>query len=161
MRSIVRNFAQIISIIMLFVSAGFAQRGHGHDHGHGHGHGVHHDHHYHQPRRHVVVVERPRHHVVVHRHRSHYRPSRVVVYHPVWNPGYTFYRRWVFFPRYNLYWDNWRGMYVYPSGNVWISNPMLPPALININIQSEQHYELQENADDIDEIYDPMYDDYR
>lgn len=155
MKSAVRNLAQIFAIIMLFVSVGFAQRGHGHGHG---GHGRH-DHHYHPHRNNVVVVERPHRTVVV--HRSRYRPNRVVVYHPVWNPSYTCYRRWVFFPRYNLYWDNWRGMYVYPSGNVWISNPMLPPALININIQSEQHYELRENADDIDEIYDPVYDEYR
>lgn len=155
MKSAVINLAQIFAIIMLFVSVSFAQRGH-HGHGGYGGHGHYNHHHNHYPRRNVVIVERPR-----RVYRSPYRPNRVVVYPPVWNPGYTCYRRWVFFPRYNLYWDNWRGMYVYPSGNVWISNPMLPPALININIQNEQHYELQENADDIDEIYDPVYDEYR
>src|SRR5687768_8985619 len=48
--------------------------------------------------------------------RSPYRPKKLVVYHPVWGPKFAIHRRWVFFPRYNFYWDNWRNSYMFWNG---------------------------------------------
>ena len=118
----------ILAVIMQL--NGLAQRGKGHPH--------------HHPNRHpkkVVVVKR-----------SPYRPKRVVVYHPVWHPKYACNRRWVFFPRYNMYWDNWRNHYVFWNGAVWVSQPQAPPVVVNVNLAEEKHYELKEDEDDNDEI---------
>lgn len=94
-----------------------------------------------------------------HRHRrvvvkrSPYRPAKVVVYHPHWRPAYAYHRRWVFFPRYNLYWDNWRNHYVFWNGKVWISQAAIPPVIINVNLEKERTVELKEDEDDVDDIY--------
>lgn len=85
--------------------------------------------------------------------RSPYRPARVVVYHPHWRPAYTYHRRWVFFPRYNLYWDNWRNHYVFWNGTVWISQAAVPPVLVNVNLADQKTVELPENEEDEDDIY--------
>ncbi len=85
--------------------------------------------------------------------RSPYRPGRIGVYYPVWRPAYAYHRRWVYFPRYNFYWDNWRQGYYYRSGPVWMFNTSPPPAVININIQNEKNYELKEKDDDVDDVY--------
>ena len=98
----------------------------------------------------AVVHHHPNGKVVV---RSHYRPKKMIVFHPVWGPKRSYNRRWVYFPRHNFYWDNWRQVYVYRSGNVWIYKPTPPPVVVNINIESEKHYELKENEDDIDDVY--------
>lgn len=95
----------------------------------------------HKPRGGAVVV------------RSKYRPAKVVVYHPYWRPAYTYHRRWVYFPRYNFYWDNWRNGYYYLSGPTWIFATTPPPAVINIKIENEKSYELKENEDDVDDVY--------
>src|SRR4051812_18743770 len=84
--------------------------------------------------RNVVVVKR-----------SKYRPAKVVVYHPVWRPKYAYYRRWVFFPKYNLYWDNWRNHYVFWNGTVWLSQPTAPPVIVNVNLENEKSKELKED----------------
>lgn len=86
-------------------------------------------------------------------YRSHYRPVKIIVFHPVWHPTYSCYRRWVYFPRYNFYWDNWRNHYVFLNSGIWVSQPTLPPALVNINLSSEKHTELKENDDDVDDVY--------
>jgi hypothetical protein len=44
-------------------------------------------------------------------------------------------------------------MYVYRSGNVWIYKLTPPPIVINVNIESEKHYELKETEDDVDDVY--------
>jgi hypothetical protein len=85
--------------------------------------------------------------------RSIYRPAKIVVYHPVWGPKFSIYRRWVFFPRYNFYWDNWRNQYLFWNGMAWVIMATPPPAVINVNLQTEQHYELKENEDDLDDVY--------
>lgn len=100
-----------------------------------------HRHHSRRGRR-VVVVER-----------SLYRPARVRVYHPVWRPGFGYHRRWVFFPRYNFYWDNWRNHYVFWNGRVWLSQPTPPPVVVHVNLERERSYELQEDEDDHDDVY--------
>jgi hypothetical protein len=84
--------------------------------------------------------------------RSPYRPHKIVVYHPVWRPAYGYNRRWVFFPKYNLYWDNWRNHYYFYNGNAWISQPTAPPVIVNVNLEKEKHYELKESDDDKDAI---------
>lgn len=85
--------------------------------------------------------------------RSIYRPSVVVVHRPVWAKQRVYNRRWVYFPRYNMYWDNWRNKYVYRSNAIWIVNDTPPPTVINVNIEEEKSYELKEDNDDIDEVY--------
>lgn len=98
-------------------------------------------HHKAHPKR-VVVVKR-----------SAYRPHKVVVFHPTWRPAYTYHRRWVFFPKYNLYWDNWRNHYVFYSGGVWVSQPARPAIIVNVDLDKEKNAELNESDDDNDEIY--------
>ncbi|MDP2385032.1 MAG: hypothetical protein Q8M29_01555 [Bacteroidota bacterium] len=101
-------------------------------------------HHKHGGNKKVVVVKNHHHHG-----HKHYKP----VYHPVWGPKIGFYRRWVFFPRYNFYWDNLNSQYVYWGGNVWIRTASPPPAIINVNISNEKKYELKEPEDTINDIY--------
>lgn len=131
----------LIATLLLFSTSIFAQGRHNGGGGHrargnskvivkGHPHG---------PKR-VVVV-------------SKYRPAKMVVYHPYWRPAYAYHRRWVYFPRYNFYWDNWRNGYYYMSGPTWIFNTTPPPAIININIDNEKNYELKDSDDDIDDVY--------
>lgn len=124
---------KLLIILSLFISIDcFGQKGKGRRQGHAHrpGHGK------------VVVVKR-----------SHYRPKKVVVFHPVWRPNYTYNRRWVFFPKYNLYWDNWRNHYVFWNGTVWLSQPTAPPVVVNVNLEKEKHYEMKETEDDKDDVY--------
>lgn len=119
-------------LIFIFASTClFAQRGKAHHHGRG-GHRGH-------PK---VVVKR-----------SPYRPHKVVVFHPHWRPNYAYHRRWVFFPRYNLYWDNWRNHYVFWNGVIWVSQPTAPPVIVNVNLDKEKSTELKEEEDDVDDVY--------
>lgn len=120
----------IIIPSLLFSLGVYAQKGRGH-----------HPHH----RRHgakVVVVKR-----------SPYRPAKIVVFHPGWRPAYSYYRRWLFFPKYNLYWDNWRNHWVFWNGTVWVSQPVTPPVIVNVNVADEKSYEMKEGDDDTDDIY--------
>lgn len=84
---------------------------------------------------------------------SKYRPATVVVYHPYWGPKYNFHRRWIYFPRYNFYWDNWRQVYFYWDGVMWVNAATPPPVVVNVNIENEKHYELKDTEDDIDDVY--------
>jgi len=120
-------------ILFLFLSASFfAQKGKGHGHHHKHHHG----------HKKVVVVKR-----------SPYRPAKVVVYHPYWRPKYAYHRRWVYFPRHNFYWDNWRNHYVFYNGAVWVSQPKAPAIVVNVNLEAEKTVELKEDEDDVDDVY--------
>jgi len=123
----------LLMICSIISTSAFAQRGRGHHPhgGRGHGHGG----------KKVVVVKR-----------SPFRPKKVVVYHPVWHPKWSCNRRWVFFPKYNIYWDNWRNHYMFWNGVIWISQPTAPPVIVNVNLANEKNYELKENHDDNDEI---------
>jgi hypothetical protein len=102
----------------------------------------HHPHNHHPHAKKAVVVKR-----------SAYRPAKVVVFHPAWRPKYAYYRRWVFFPKYNLYWDNWRNHYVFWNGTMWLSQPTSPPVIVNVNLENEKSRELKEEEDDVDDIY--------
>ena len=121
----------ILFSFMISASLLFGQRGGHHEHGNRH------------RSKEVVVVKH-----------SAYRPNNVVVYHPYWHSNYEYHRRWVYFPHYNMYWDNWRNHYVYRSGDVWISQPTAPAIIVNVNLQKEKHMELREDEDDMDDVYD-------
>jgi len=133
-------------LISLSVSLGFSQgRGHG---GHGHGNGG--------KGQHKPAVHRGGHHhgkkvVVV--HRSPYRPAHVRKFHPVWGPQLVYNRRWVYFPKRQLYWDNWRGHYVFWNGIVWVSQPTAPPGVVVTELHKEPKKELKETEDDVDDVY--------
>jgi len=129
----------ILCVILFGANNVFSQRGHGHGHG-GHRGGT-------------KVVAKNNHRgkrVVV---RSRYRPANIVVYHPHWRPNYGYHRRWVYFPRYNFYWDNWRQGYYYRNGAVWMFNTTPPPIIVNVNLDKEPNYELKEDDDDVDDVY--------
>jgi hypothetical protein len=102
-----------------------------------------------------VIVKKGHHHhnkkVVVVKNGPHH-PHKV--YHPVWGPKRAFVRRWVFFPRYNFYWDNFNNVYVYRMGAIWVAKPTPPPVIINIDLSKEKSYELKETDDDVDPIQD-------
>lgn len=89
--------------------------------------------------------------VVVVKH-SRFRPKRISVFRPAWHPRLTCQRRWVYFPRYNFYWDNWRNRYMVYSGTVWVSQSKAPESATNVNLAEEKYYELEEAEDDNDEI---------
>lgn len=128
----------IFSICMILITTSlFSQRGHGHGHG--------------NRGTKVVVKNHPRgNRVIV---RSAYRPAKIVVYHPHWRPNYGYHRRWVYFPRHNFYWDNWRQGYCYMNGPVWVFNASPPPIVVNVNLADEKNYELKEEQDDVDDVY--------
>lgn len=133
----IKKIALLVTVCLInFTFGAYAQKGHPH---HPHRGKAAHPHH---PHKGAVVRVSP------------FRPHKVVVYHPHWGKRYAFNHRWVFFPKYNFYWDNWREMYVYRNGAVWVSNVMAPPAIVNINIENEKHYELKETEDDNDNIQD-------
>jgi len=102
----------------------------------------HHAHHHPHKAGKVVVVKR-----------SPYRPRKVVVYHPVWGPKHAIHRRWVFFPKYNLYWDNWRNSYMFWNGTIWVVQTTPPPVVVNVKLENEKHYELKETDEDVDDVY--------
>ncbi len=90
--------------------------------------------------------------VVVVKH-SRYRPHKVRVYHPHWHPNYSYNRRWVFFPRHNMYWDNWRNQYVFWNGAIWVSQTNTPTVIVNVNLDKEKAVELKDDEDDVDDVY--------
>ena len=123
-----------ILILSFFLSiSGFSQKRHG-------GGGGHHPHKHHANKK-VVVVKR-----------SPFRPNKVVVYHPHWHPKYAYNRRWVYFPKYNIYWDNWRNHYRFWNGTIWLTQATAPPVIVNVNLETEKKYELKEDEDDNDDI---------
>ena len=85
--------------------------------------------------------------------RSVFRPAKVIVYRPMWGPKHYIHRRLVYFPKYNIYWENWRNHYVFWNGSIWFSQPSPPPVIVNINLENEKHYELKEDDDDTDDVY--------
>lgn len=140
MKNLKKKILIAISFLLLGTLGSFAQKGGHGGHGGGHhGHGG------------KGMGPHPHGKVVV--KKSIYRPAKMVVYHPFWGPKRSFNHRWVYFPRYNFYWDNWRNHYVFWNGTVWMNNPSPPPTVVNINIDNEKHYELKEDQDDDDDIY--------
>lgn len=94
------------------------------------------------------------------KHKHHYHGTKVYypkVYYPVWAPSVAYYRRWVYFPEYNFYWDNYSGVYVYWTGFFWIRTVSPPPFVINVNISKQRKYVLDEQYDDFDNVYHRNY----
>jgi hypothetical protein len=145
MKNLTKILILTFGLILSLTSIGFAQRGNhgGKGHGNRNGNG-------HHEKNQQVKINHHNQNVVK---RSIYRPKTIVVYHPNWAPKRNYNRRWVYFPGHNFYWDNWRQVYVYRNGNVWISKPTPPSFIININLSTEKHYELKEDDDDTDDIY--------
>ena len=123
----------VITLFLLGTGNLFSQKKGGHHGGKGKGH-------HHHPGKRVVK-------------RSIYRPAKIVVYHPHWCAKRAYNRRWVYFPKYNFYWDNWRNHYVFMNGAVWVTNPSPPPTVVNITIENEKSVELKEDDDDTDDVY--------
>jgi len=82
--------------------------------------------------------------------RHHYR--KAVVYHPKWAPRISFTKRWVYFPRYNFYWDNINSVYVIRTGRVWVTSAIAPKEIENVNLTKEKKVELSEENDGLDSI---------
>ena len=131
--------ALVIIMLLLNVNA-FSQKGHGGGHGGGHGY------------KGFKVNNGGGNNVVIIK-KSKFRPNKIVVYHPYWRPKYSYNRRWVYFPKHNFYWDNWRNHYVFYNGTVWLSQPTAPPIIVNVNLEKEKHYELKEIEEDDDDVY--------
>lgn len=147
MKNLTNIFILTLGLVLSLTSIGFAQKGnHG---GKGHGNGNRNGNGHHEKNQQIKI----NHHNQNVVKRSIYRPKTIVVYHPNWAPRRNYNRRWVYFPHYNFYWDNWRQVYVYRNATVWVSNPTPPPVIVNINIENEKHYELKESDDDTDDVY--------
>lgn len=136
MGHLIRIIPFVITVFLLGSSNLMAQKHGGHHGGKGHGHG-------HRRVGHTKVIVKP----------SPFRPAKVVVYRPMWGPKHYIHRRWVYFPKYNMYWDNWRNHYVFWNGTIWFSQPSPPPIIVNVNLENEKHYELKEAEDDTDDVY--------
>lgn len=121
----------VLSILIFIGNSIFAQK-------HGH-HPKTHKAHHHAPKK---VIKK-----------SIYRPAKVVVFHPHWGPKRVCHRRWVYFPKYNLYWDNWRNHFVFWNGTIWVSQVNRPAVIVNVNLDNEKQYEMKEDDDDTDDIY--------
>jgi len=106
-----------------------------------------------------TMAQHGRGHRKQHRHvrraviKSRYRPAKTVLFYPKWRPKQAYHRRWVYFPKYNLYFDNWRGHYVYRNAAVWVSQPAPPPIIVNVNLADVPHRELSAEDDDFDDVY--------
>jgi hypothetical protein len=135
MISLKRIVPAVFTLLVLGNTEVVAQKKGGHHHGG-------HPHKHHGPGKRVAVVKR-----------SPFRPAKVIVYRPVWGPKHYIHRRWVYFPKYNIYWDNWRNHYVFWNGTIWFSQPSPPPVIVNVNLENEKHYELKEAEDDTDDVY--------
>lgn len=92
----------------------------------------------------VVVVKNNRHHLF----------RRSAVYHPHWAPRMSYHSRWVYFPRYNFYWDNYSNVYVVKTGTVWITYKTSPKELENVDLSKEKSTELSKENDSKDSIQD-------
>ena len=91
--------------------------------------------------------------------RSQYHPYRVQHYRPNWAPTRYYQSRWVYFPRYNFYWDNWRSVYWFRNNSLWYMNVNRPPLIINVNLENERNYELDKGRDDHDSAFQNNADD--
>lgn len=78
-------------------------------------------------------------------------------YRPYWSSEYDFVRRWVFFPRLNIYWDNYSNVFVYMHHNRWRISTRLPGLYFNIDLLNEPLFEVEENYDSEDGYYDDGY----
>lgn len=89
---------------------------------------------------------------------DHYHVARPVSqYRPYWASSYDFVRRWVFFPRLNIYWDNYSNMFVYLHHNRWTVSNRLPRVFVSVDLLSEPLFEVEEDYDSEDGYFDDGY----
>ena len=91
----------------------------------------------------VVVVKNKKYHV-----------KKTRVYHPCWAPKANFHRRWVYFPKYNFYWDNYRNVYVIRNKTVWVVSKTVPTEIKYVDLSKEKSVELSDENDEQDSIQD-------
>ena len=67
---------------------------------------------------------------------------------PVWAPahGYRAQTRHVYFPKYNMYYDIQRGVYISVNNGRWSASLDLPIRFGNINFRSARYVELNVNS---------------
>lgn len=67
---------------------------------------------------------------------------------PVWAPahGYRAQTRHVYFPKYNMYYDIQRGVYISVNNGRWSASLDLPIRLGNVNFRSARYVELNVNS---------------
>lgn len=98
--------------------------------------------------------KRKPHHVERHHHR--YEQERAACYYPKWHPEHRLERRWVYFPRFNIYWDNYRSVYVYLNRGRWVLTSNRPQVIVNVNLPYERYYEVDDDefeGDDYDRVF--------
>jgi hypothetical protein len=78
-------------------------------------------------------------------------------YRPFWSDDYMFVRRWVFFPRLNIYWDNYSNVFVYFHRHKWRVSASLPRFYFSIDLLNEPMFEVEEDYDSEDGYYDDGY----
>lgn len=102
----------------------------------------------------VIVKEKaPRGKVVVVKNKNHHF-RKAKVYHPHWAPKLSFRHRWVYFPRYNFYWDNFRNIYVIRTGTIWVTSETAPKEVEKLDLSKEKSIELSEENDTQESIQD-------
>ena len=77
---------------------------------------------------------------------------RRAVYHPIWGPRIAFSTRWVYFPRYNFYWDNYRNVYVIKTGTAWFTTNETPKEVEKVDLSKEKSIEMGGENDSKDSI---------
>jgi hypothetical protein len=67
---------------------------------------------------------------------------------PVWTPahGYRAQTRHVYFPKYNMYYDIQRGVYISVNNGRWSASMDLPIRFGNVNFRSARYVELNVNS---------------
>ena len=99
-----------------------------------------------------ATVKHPKSKVIVVK-KKHGFFKRKVVYHS-WVAGIEFKHRWVYFPRYNFYWDGYRKVYLVNTGVVWVVSKTAPKEVIQADLSKEKKVELGEEYDTTDSIQD-------
>lgn len=66
------------------------------------------------------------------------------VYCPYWAPDFSFVRRFIYFPRLDIYWDNFADCFIYYDGYDWRTSRYLPPMYDELDICRESMFEIEE-----------------
>ena len=74
------------------------------------------------------------------------------IYHPAWGPRLTFRNRWIYFPLYDVYWDNVRNVYIIKRGNKWVTLNTKPKEIEKVDLLKERIVELKDEENKTDVI---------
>lgn len=78
--------------------------------------------------------------------------KKTKIYHPAWGPKFTFRNRWLYFPRYNFYWDNVQNVYIIKRGNAWVVLNSKPKEVEKVDLVTERIVELNDEENKTDAI---------